>query len=89
LFRDYIGASAFSSKIAIVGDLNNRSLAIFLERKVLSREKRWEVTTSIRCHTVTLAGFSRNDFHVAMLIDVEAARPEISHLLFEYDTSAK
>jgi hypothetical protein len=41
---------------AAVGDLNNHYPTIFLERKVLSREKRWEDTTSIRCHTVTLAG---------------------------------
>jgi pterin-4a-carbinolamine dehydratase len=84
--RDYIRASVFISKIAAVGDLNNHYPTISLERKLLSREKRWEITTTIRCHTVTLAGLSRNDFHVAMLIDVEAARPEISQLLFEYET---
>lgn len=79
--RDYMTASAFIAKIAAVGDLNNHFPTISLERKLLSREKRWEVTTTVRCHTITLGGLSRNDFHIAMLIDVETARPEVSRYL--------
>jgi pterin-4a-carbinolamine dehydratase len=79
--RDYMGASTFISKIAAVGDLNNHFPTISLERKLISREKRWEVTTTVRCHTVVLGGLSRNDFHVAMLIDVETARPEVNQYL--------
>lgn len=79
--RDYMSASTFISKIAAVGDLNNHFPKISLERKLISKEKRWEVTTTVRCHTVTLGGLSRNDFHVAMLIDVETARPEVNQYL--------
>lgn len=84
--QDYTKASAFIAKIAAVGDLNNHYPEIILQRKLLSREARWEVTTTILCSTVTLGGLSNNDFLVAMLIDVEAARPEVSQYLLGYET---
>jgi pterin-4a-carbinolamine dehydratase len=85
--QDYARASAFIAKIAAVGDLNNHYPEITLQRKLLSREKRWEVTSTISCSTVTLGGLSSNDFLVAMLIDVEAARPEVSQYLLDDQTS--
>ena len=86
--HDYVRASAFIAKIAAVGDLNNHFPEIILQRKLLSREKRWEITTTIQCSTVTLGGLSRNDFLVAMLIDVEAGRPEVRQYLLGYETSS-
>jgi pterin-4a-carbinolamine dehydratase len=86
--HDYVRASAFIAKIAAVGDLNNHYPEIILQRKLLFQEKRWEITTTIQCSTVTLGGLSRNDFLVAMLIDVEAGRPEVRQYLLGYETSS-
>jgi pterin-4a-carbinolamine dehydratase len=74
LHKDYLTATAFLSKIAVVGDLNNHYPTIVLERKL--QRQSWQVTTTIKCHTITLNGLSRHDFHIAMLMDVEAGRPE-------------
>lgn len=75
--QDYIAAASFIRTIAAVGEINNHFPKISLERRLLPREKRWEVITSVRCETVTLKGLSGHDFYVAMLIDVETARPEL------------
>jgi pterin-4a-carbinolamine dehydratase len=86
--RDFAGASAFISKIAPVGDMNNHYPKISLQRKLCSREMRWEVTTLVQCHTPTLGGLSRNDFLIAMLVDVEAERPEVRQYLLSDEITA-
>lgn len=85
--RDFVGGAAFISKIAAVGDMNNHYPEISLQRKLCSREMRWEVTTTVQCHTPTLGGLSRNDFLVAMLIDVECERPEVRQYLLSQQIS--
>ena len=45
-----------------------------LERR-LGRGKRWQEVVVIKCQTVVLGGLSFRDFQLAMLIDVELARP--------------
>ena len=85
--QDFVRASAFISKIAAVGDMNNHYPEISLQRKLCSREMRWEVTTTVQCRTPTLGGLSRNDFLVAMLIDVEAGRPEVRQYLLSNEIS--
>mmetsp|Transcript_18373 Transcript_18373/g.27227 ORF Transcript_18373/g.27227 Transcript_18373/m.27227 type:complete len:185 (-) Transcript_18373:2073-2627(-) len=81
--KDYIAAASFIKTVAAVGEINNHYPGITLERRLLSREKRWEIITSVRCHTVTLKGLSGNDFQIAMLIDVEAARPEVKKYIMD------
>jgi pterin-4a-carbinolamine dehydratase len=86
--NSYVNATAFISKIAAVGDVNNHFPEINLQRKLLQHEKRWEIRTTVKCHTIMLGGLSRNDFFIAMLMDVEAARPEARrHLLIREDAT--
>lgn len=81
LHPDFIAGSKFTGKIAPVAQLNMHFPSITLERQILSREKAWQVVTRIRCHTLVLSGLSSHDFHLAMLIDVEAERPEVQELI--------
>jgi hypothetical protein len=62
---------------------------ITIERQLMKREKAWRVVTSIKCRTETLGGLSFNDFHIAMLIDVEAGREEARKLILEDEDSLK
>ena len=71
----------FVSIVAAVAHMNNHYPTITLKRRLERREKAWTVVTTVQCYTPTLGGLSYNDFHIAMLVDVEAARDEIRSLL--------
>lgn len=94
LFREFyhdnfVTGSRFLSHVAAVGHLNNHYPFLSLERRLMKREKAWRVVTCVKCFTPTLGGLSYNDFHLAMLIDVEVSRPEVSQLVVEDDRSLK
>lgn len=78
---DFVAGSKFVTKVAAVAQLNMHFPSIQLERRILSRQKAWQVVTRIHCHTLVLGGLSTHDFHLAMLIDVEAARKEVKDLI--------
>jgi pterin-4a-carbinolamine dehydratase len=86
---NYIDASKFASIVAAVAHNNNHYPSIILDRKLMKREKAWRVVTTVKCRTETLGGLSFNDFHVAMLIDVEAGREEVRRLLLSIEDSLK
>lgn len=87
--ENYLDASRFASIVAAVAHVNNHYPMITIERQLMKREKAWRVVTSIKCRTETLGGLSFNDFHIAMLIDVEAGREEARKLILEDEDSLK
>ena len=87
--ENYLDASRFASIVAAVAHVNNHYPMITIERRLMKREKAWRVVTSIKCRTETLGGLSFNDFHIAMLIDVEAGRDEVRKLILEDKDSLK
>lgn len=78
---DYLSGAKFVHRMAAVAEINNHYPVISLERRLLSRQKAWQVVTTVKCRTEVLQGLSHNDFHVAMLMDVELARPEVKALV--------
>jgi len=86
---NYIDGSKFISKIAAVAHNNNHYPSIHLERRLMKKEKAWRVVSTVICHTVVLEGLSFNDFHIAMLIDVEVDRNEVKSLLVQEEESLK
>ncbi len=86
---NYVDGSRFTSIAAAVAHNNNHYPSICLERRLMKQEKAWRVVTTIKCRTETLGGLSFNDFHIAMLIDVEAARSDVRILLLEEKDSLK
>ena len=74
---DFLAGSQFVSQIAAVGHNNNHFPHLTLERRLMKKEKAWKVVTTVKCMTPPLNGLSYNDFHIAMLIDVETARDEV------------
>lgn len=84
---DYIQAAQFVRKMAAVAHNNNHYPSITIERRLLS--KAWQVTTTIQCRTQTLGGLSHSDFYIAMLMDVEVARPEVQALLVSESESKR
>jgi len=86
---DFICGSKFISIVSAVAHNNNHYPKISLERRLMKREKAWRVVTKVCCYTPTLGGLSFNDFHVAMLIDVEASRPEMDRILIAESESLK
>lgn len=86
---DFICGSKFISIVSAVAHNNNHYPKISLERRLMKREKAWRVVTKICCYTPTLGGLSFNDFHVAMLVDVEVARPEMDGILIAESESSK
>ena len=87
--ENYMDASRFASIVAAVAHINNHYPMITIERRLMKREKAWRVVTSIKCRTETLGGLSFNDFHIAMLIDVEAGREDARKLFLEEKDSLK
>lgn len=75
---DFMQGSKFLSKIAAVGHINNHFPYLKLERRLT--KKSWDVVCVVTCFTAPLEGLSFNDFHIAMLIDVEVGRPEVKRL---------
>ncbi len=86
---DYMDASRFASIVAAVAHNNNHYPKICLERRLMKREKAWAVVTTVSCRTETLKGLSSHDFHIAMLIDVEAERDEVQRFLLDGEDSLK
>jgi len=84
---DFLSGSRFLSIVAAVGHNNNHYPKITLERILMKREKGWRVVSTVCCSTETLGGLSRNDFHIAMLVDVEVGRPEFHHLFLKEEES--
>jgi len=84
---DFLSGSKFGSIVASVGHNNNHYPSICLERRLVKREKSWRVVTTVKCFTETLGGLSFNDFHIATMVDVEAARPDIQNLLVDGNES--
>jgi len=86
---NFMTGSRFVSHVAAVAHNNNHYPTITLERRLMKREKAWRVVSAVNCFTPTLGGLSYNDFHLAMLIDVEVARREVADLLLEDYESLK
>jgi len=86
---NFITGSRFVAQVAAVAHNNNHYPCISLERRLMKREKAWRVVSVVKCFTPTLGGLSYNDFHLAMLVDVETARPEVAELLLGGDGSLK
>lgn len=86
---NFVTGSRFVSHVAAVAHNNNHYPTITLERRLMKREEAWRVVSTVKCFTPTLGGLSYNDFHLAMLIDVEVARPEVADLILEDYESLK
>mmetsp|Transcript_15215 Transcript_15215/g.18517 ORF Transcript_15215/g.18517 Transcript_15215/m.18517 type:complete len:218 (-) Transcript_15215:903-1556(-) len=78
---DYLSGSRFVSILAAVAHNNNHYPSIKLERRLLKKEKAWEIVSTVTCYTEVLDGLSFHDFHIAMLIDVEVARVNVQSLI--------
>ena len=76
---DYRMGHKFVSSMASVAFMNNHFPKISLHRKLLKHPHRWQVVTTIECHTQLLKGLSYNDFQIAMYMDFEVER--LRHLL--------
>ena len=94
IYREYyhdnfMDGSRFVAQVAAVAHNNNHYPCITLERRLMKREKAWRVVSVVKCFTPTLGGLSYNDFHLAMLVDVETARPEVAALILDGEASLK
>lgn len=87
--ENYLDASRFVSIIASVAHMNNHYPSISIERRLMKREKAWRVVSTVTCSTETLGGLSFNDFHIAMLIDVEVSREATQKILLDESDSYK
>mmetsp|Transcript_11841 Transcript_11841/g.18331 ORF Transcript_11841/g.18331 Transcript_11841/m.18331 type:complete len:243 (+) Transcript_11841:200-928(+) len=86
---DFMQASKFISHIAAVAHNNNHYPSIHLERRLRSRKGAWQVVTTVKCRTPTLQGLSHHDFHIALMVDVEIARPHVQKLLLSDEQSQR
>jgi pterin-4a-carbinolamine dehydratase len=77
----FIHGSRFLAMIAAVAQNNNHFPEISLQRQLVNPIQGWQVISSVQCFTPTLKGLSYHDFHLALMIDVEVARPEYQRLL--------
>ena len=94
IYREYyhdnfMDGSKFVAQVAAVAHNNNHYPCIELERRLMKREKAWRVVSVVKCFTPTLGGLSYNDFHLAMLVDVETTRPEVADLILDGEASLK
>ena len=87
--ENYLDASRFVFIIASVAHMNNHYPSISIERRLMKREKAWRVVSTVTCSTETLGGLSFNDFHIAMLIDVEVSREATQKILLDESDSYK
>jgi pterin-4a-carbinolamine dehydratase len=67
---DFITGGRFVAKLAAVAQLHTHFPTIHLERKIQSKQKAWQVVTTVRCYTLVLGGLSTHDFHLAMVRNV-------------------
>jgi pterin-4a-carbinolamine dehydratase len=63
--QDFIEGSQFLTHVAAVAQMNDHFPTLTLERRLLSRQKAWQVVSSVRCHTRVLQGLSHHDFFLA------------------------
>mmetsp|Transcript_37146 Transcript_37146/g.57060 ORF Transcript_37146/g.57060 Transcript_37146/m.57060 type:complete len:198 (+) Transcript_37146:51-644(+) len=77
------GGARFLTIVASVGTIHNHFPFVSLERRLGKKRASWEVVTKVRCSTPTLQGLSSNDFHIALMIDVEASRAQNAKLFAE------
>jgi pterin-4a-carbinolamine dehydratase len=83
---DFLTGARFVQRMAAVAQLNAHYPSIMLDRRPMTaprQQKYWQVISTIRCSTLVLGGLSTHDFHLAMLIDVEAERDDIQPLLIK------
>jgi pterin-4a-carbinolamine dehydratase len=83
---DFLTGARFLQRMAAVAQLHAHYPSLVLDRRPMTgppRQKYWQVITTIRCSTKVLGGLSTHDFHLAMLIDVEAEREDIQSLLIK------
>jgi pterin-4a-carbinolamine dehydratase len=78
---NYLDASKFVTTVAAVCHLQNHFAKFTMERKLHPQHKTWVVVLEIECTTPILNGLSINDFHVAMLMDVECQRSIMQQLV--------
>jgi pterin-4a-carbinolamine dehydratase len=78
---NYLDAARFISVISAVAHNNHHYPTVTIQRRLLQRQKAWEVNSVVSCQTQVLNGLSYHDFYIAMLIDVEVKRDEIARLL--------
>lgn len=81
LHPSFMEGTSFLQHIAAVAQMNDHFPVLHLERRLLSRQKSWNVVSSVTCNTKVLEGLSHHDFFLATLIDVECQRPEVNSLL--------
>ena len=62
---DFWTGSQFLTHVAAVAQMNDHYPSLHLERRLLSKEKAWQVVSTVRCHTRVLQGLSHHDFFVA------------------------
>ena len=63
--EDFIAGSQFLTHVAAVAQMNDHFPTLTLERRLLSRQKAWQVVSTVRCHTRVLLGLSHHDFFLA------------------------
>ena len=63
--EDFIAGSQFLTHVAAVAQMNDHFPTLTLERRLLSRQKAWQVVSTVRCHTRVLQGLSHHDFFLA------------------------
>ena len=64
---DFLEGSRFVQTVASVAQWNNHFPVIQLERRLMAKEKAWQIVTTVTCSTPTLKGLSHSDFHIAMV----------------------
>ena len=84
---DYMHASKFITTLTSIAHHHNHYPKIKLERRLHKQNKAWRVVTTVSCRTEVLDGLSMNDFHIAMLVDVEVGRDTVKCWLLEEEES--
>jgi pterin-4a-carbinolamine dehydratase len=91
--ENLLQGTKFISSLASLCLVHHHFASFHLERRLMSRTQKhnvtsdssalsssgWDFVTTITCFTPTLGGLSYNDFHLAMMIDVECQK--LKHLL--------
>ena len=72
---NFMKGAKLLTTLAAVSFNDGHYASLTLERRV-GRGRRWQELVSVRCQTAVLGGLSFRDFQLAMLMDVELARPE-------------
>ncbi|KAL7578449.1 hypothetical protein ACA910_012839 [Epithemia clementina (nom. ined.)] len=78
---DFLTGAKFLGKVAAVAVVNNHFPSLELDRIIIN--KQWHTISRVTFRTKVLDGLSSNDFFLAMMIDVETNRPEITSLYIQ------